>query len=215
MALDIQTLHEWFSYFNRLCFQDKLPMPRLMLSKSRTQLGSMTYRRSRRYVVFSEQSFTIRVSTYYESSEAELQDVLLHEMIHYFIALNKLRDTSPHGVLFRRMMKEINEKHRRNITVSTCCAGKSVASSARKQRERLVLALEMESGQCFLAVVNPRYAVGIRQRLEFVSGLKRHHWLVSKDPFFADFPAVRSLRARQVSRDEFSRRVAEGIPFSF
>lgn len=215
MALDAETLQEWFARFNRLCFHGSLPMPRLALSKSRTQLGSMTYRRSRRYVFFPEPSFTIRVSAYYDSSEAELQDVLLHEMIHYYIALNKLRDTSPHGVLFRKMMKEINEKHRRNITVSTRCDGRTAAPAARSERERLVLALEMDDGQCFLSVVNPRYANALRLRLGLVRGLRQHHWLVSNDPFFADFPAVRSLRARRVSRDDFSRLVAAGSPFGF
>jgi len=209
--LDTQTLHEWFDYFNHLCFQDKLPVPCLLLSKSRTRLGSMTYRRERRYVIFSQSSFTLRVSTYYESTEQELQDVLLHEMIHYFIAYNKLRDTSPHGTLFRKMMCEINQKYHRNITISSRSAEKRSASMTRQPRERLILAMEMSGEAYYLTVVNPRYAKYIQSRLPLVKGLTHCEWFVSIDPFFDDYPAVRTLRARQVARETFQQKVDNGL----
>ena len=39
-------------------------------------------------------------------------------MIHYFIAVNQLRDTSSHGRLFRREMARINADGNRHITIS-------------------------------------------------------------------------------------------------
>ena len=47
-----------------------------------------------------------------------IEDTILHEMIHYHIAVNQLRDTSAHGRLFRREMKRINAEGNRHITIS-------------------------------------------------------------------------------------------------
>lgn len=50
--------------------------------------------------------------------EELVEDTILHEMIHYYIAFNQWRDTSTHGQLFRREMKRINEKGGRHISIS-------------------------------------------------------------------------------------------------
>ena len=47
------------------------------------------------------------------------EDVVIHEMIHLYIAFNGIKDSSSHGSVFRKMMNDINLKHGRNITVST------------------------------------------------------------------------------------------------
>lgn len=215
MTLDTKTLREWFDYFNHLCFQDGLPVPQLKLSKSRTRLGTMTCRRIRRHIIMTKRTYTLRISTYYESTERELQDVLLHEMIHYFISFNNLHDTSPHGKLFIKMMNEINRTHRRNITVSSHSANKKVAATISKQLPRLVLAMEMNGKECYLTVVNQRYANDIKSKLKIVKDLTSHSWFVSADPFFHDFPTVRSLRARKVSRETLEQKVAEGQKIDF
>lgn len=215
MALDIQTLHEWFNYFNQLCFEGKLPLPRLMLSKSRTQLGSMTCRRERRHVFSSVSTYTIRVSTYYDCTNEELQDVLLHEMIHYYISLNKLRDTSPHGRLFCEIMDNFNRKYHRHMTISSRMKDKKVASTQPQQRTRLILALEMTDRRYFLSVVNPHYAVEIRNVMRRVKEIKNSYWIVSADSYFNDFPTVRTLRARKVDIEVFQEKVGNGTKFSF
>lgn len=60
----------------------------------------------------------LRINTRFDLPEDLLQDTILHEMIHYYIAVNHLRDTSTHGQLFRREMKRINEQGNRHITIS-------------------------------------------------------------------------------------------------
>lgn len=50
--------------------------------------------------------------------ENEWEDILIHEMIHYFIAYQGLNDNAPHGKLFREKMNEINTKYHRNISIS-------------------------------------------------------------------------------------------------
>ena len=104
-------LEQWFQQFNHDYFHDKLPMPRLKLSKSRTRLGSFACRRKLTWRGYQPVDFSIRISTYYQMTERQVQNVLLHEMIHYYIAYMRLRDTSAHGTVFRQLMDELNRNN--------------------------------------------------------------------------------------------------------
>jgi len=52
--------------------------------------------------------FVFRISTVIDLPEREVEDTILHEMIHYYILSNQMQDTSAHGEIFMRMMKDIN-----------------------------------------------------------------------------------------------------------
>ena len=83
MTLTTDILRAWFRQFNADYFGDELPVPRLVLSKARTRLGTMACKCQRRLLKRVYTDFTIRISTYYDCSEREYQETLLHEMIHY------------------------------------------------------------------------------------------------------------------------------------
>ena len=109
-----------FETFNTLCFGGALPPVPLKLGRAVRTLGACTYRKKRHLFGRMEYyGFTLRISTRYDLPEAELEDILLHEMIHYEILVNQRRDTSAHGRLFRARMKEINEGFGRHIRISS------------------------------------------------------------------------------------------------
>ena len=60
----------------------------------------------------------IHVSILFEQGENEFKNVLLHEMIHYYIAYNNIQDTGLHGEVFRKMMNWLNSEHGWNMKVS-------------------------------------------------------------------------------------------------
>ena len=62
--------------------------------------------------------FILRINTRADLPEELVEDTILHEMIHYFIAVNQLHDTRTHGQIFRREMKRINEMGGRHISIS-------------------------------------------------------------------------------------------------
>ena len=101
MTLTTDILHTWFRQFNADYFGDELPVPRIALSKARTRLGSLTYSRVLRLSGWKYTDFVIRISIYYECTEREFQETLLHEMIHYYIAYHNITDTSSHGKIGR------------------------------------------------------------------------------------------------------------------
>lgn len=213
MQISVQWLEQWFTVFNEQYFDSGLPLPRLALSRSRTRLGSMSCKRLTRLLRGTKFSdFTIRLSNYYDLSEREFQNVLLHEMIHYSIAYTGLKDTSPHGVVFRRMADEFNRKHGWNIKVTGSTRGVKPAKP-QPDREFLVLALLLDSGEHLFSVVNPRYAHEIDCNIRSVSRVKNFSWYTTRDHYFMDFPRVRSLRGRRVSMNVYEKKTAEMTPF--
>ena len=108
--------------------------------------------------------FTIKVTKYYDLPEREYQNVLLHEMIHYYIAYQRIKDTSAHGQVFRAMMNELNSRHGWNIKVRVDTR-QWAANDQRKGKRRLVLAFRTHDGKHYLAVINGRYFDAIQYLL--------------------------------------------------
>ena len=112
-------LERRFDELNSLCFDGRLPRVPIELSRARTYLGQCVFKRRRGLLGRLEPyNFRLRVSVRYDLPEEELADTLLHEMIHLYIGVNRLRDTSAHGRLFRQLMDDINQRHGRHVTVS-------------------------------------------------------------------------------------------------
>ncbi len=204
MTPTIQHIKTLFATFNRTYFGNELPEPAFALSNARTVLGQFRCRwessglTGRRKASHME----IRISRYFDMPERELQNVLLHEMIHMATAFKGIRDTSPHGKAFRAVMDRLNSRHGWHIRVRTDTRHWQPAAG-RQARTFHVLALTTDDGRCFLSVVNRNYINTVEALAKRSKTITSHRWIKSTDDFFCDFPASRSLRARQVSRATF------------
>lgn len=154
-------------------------------------------------------AFTLSISNYYDQTEYQFRNVLLHEMIHLSIAASGIKDTSSHGVVFRGMMARLNREGW-NISVTTPMQGtpKAYTGSSNIIRQYLVLAIEMKDGNLFLSSVNPKFAKALNQRLQRLREVRHYAWYTTNDKWFEDMPKVRSLRGRRVDADTFNRKVA-------
>lgn len=120
MVPTVDLLVEKFRLFNKTVFNSALDIPPIKLSKAKSYLGMVRYRRRRNLWGRERKTdFVIIISTYRDLAENEIEDVLLHEMIHYYIGVNHIADTSAHGRVFRQMMSEINNRFNRHITISS------------------------------------------------------------------------------------------------
>ena len=100
-------------------FAGKLPMLPIKLSDAKTFLGVCTYKkRIGKDGKVEKYDFALRVNTRIELSEDEIEDTIIHEMIHYYIGYNQLEDTSAHGAIFQQVMNAINEKYGRHLSIS-------------------------------------------------------------------------------------------------
>ncbi len=119
MKVTIPYIEQKFDEFNRQMFAGKLPTLPIELSNAKTFLGMCVYQRRRLPNGETEHyNFRLRINTRIEVTEQELEDTIIHEMIHYYIGVNHLKDSSSHGTLFRRIMQEINDRYGRHLTIS-------------------------------------------------------------------------------------------------
>lgn len=119
MKADLGYIEKKFDEYNRLIFEGKLPRPRFYISNARTFMGQCVFKRRRRWTGKVENyDYCIRINGRYDLPENEIDDILVHEMIHLLIAASGIRDTSSHGKMFRVLMNGINDRYGRKITIS-------------------------------------------------------------------------------------------------
>ena len=211
MIVTVEWMEEWFRRFDHDYFGGKLPVPELGLTRAKTRLGQLAYKRVTRWGRTKLYAFKLSMSTYYDMTDRQAKSVLLHEMIHYIIGFTGLKDTAPHGIVFRGMMDNLNRKYGWDIRVMTSTKGWKVSEWAEERQKAkgpqiyLMLAIEMQDGKHYLSRVNPSFARRIESKLALVRELRSHRWYTTHEPYFEDYPQVRSLRGRRISKSDFEK----------
>lgn len=204
-------MEEWFKRFDQEYFGGKLPLPELGLTRAKTRLGQLAFKRATRWGRTKIYDFKLSMSTYYDMTDKQAKSVLLHEMIHYIIGYTGLKDTAPHGVVFRGMMDNLNRKHGWDIRVMTSTKGWKVSENvvARKKaagpQTYLILAVELKDGKHFLSRVSPRFARSLERQLLKAKEVSSYSWYTTQESYFEDFPQVRSLRGRRIAKGDFEK----------
>lgn len=209
MEITEKLVREKFEFFNRQIFGGKLPMPRIGLSRARTFLGACTFKTRRGLLgKKTRYDFAIRISTMFDMSETEFEDTLIHEMIHYYIGVNQIEDTSAHGQKFRSMMADINSRFGRRINISHRSEGDKGKASAegvavQRRQYHVIAVASLVDGRTGFKVL-PQVAPSI---LKFYNGLlssgmvKTVSLFMSDSPFFYSYPNSSSLRVHIMERD--------------
>lgn len=211
MIVTINWMEEWFKRFDQEYFGGKLPLPELALTRAKTRLGQLAFKRASRWGRTKLYDFKLSMSTYYDMTEQQAKSVLLHEMIHYIIGYTGLKDTSPHGVVFRGMMDNLNRKYGWDIRVMTSTKGWKVSEQVAEKKKAkgpqtyLMLAIELKDGKFYLSRVNPGFARRIEKQLPMVRELRSHRWYTTQESYFEDYPQVRSLRGRRITKGDFEK----------
>ena len=204
-------MEEWFKRFDQEYFGGKLPLPELGLTRAKTRLGQLAFKRSTRWGRTKIYDFKLSMSTYYDMTDKQAKSVLLHEMIHYIIGYTGLKDTAPHGVVFRGMMDNLNRKHGWDIRVMTSTKGWKVSEKVEARKKAagpqvyLILAVELKDGKHFLSRVSPRFARSLERQLLKAKEVSSYSWYTTQESYFEDFPQVRSLRGRRITKGDFEK----------
>lgn len=219
MIVTIDWMEEWFKRFDQEYFGGKLPLPEFSLTRAKTRLGQLAFKRASRWGRTKLYDFKLSMSTYYDMTEQQAKSVLLHEMIHYIIGYTGLKDTSPHGVVFRGMMDNLNRKYGWDIRVMTSTKGWKVSERVAEKKKAkgpqtyLMLAIELKDGKFYLSRVNPGFARRIEKQLPMVRELRSHRWYTTQESYFEDYPQVQSLRGRRITKGDFEKLQNVLTPF--
>ena len=126
----IEYIQAHFDAYNRQFFGGQLPTLPIKLSHAKGFLGKVTFVRRRQWLFgpFRNENFVLRINVRIDVPEEVVQDTILHEMIHYSIAVKQIRDTSAHGKLFRAEMARINTEGNRHIRISYRLSPEQIAA---------------------------------------------------------------------------------------
>lgn len=209
MVVTREWLVENYNKYNNLIFNGGLPSLQrgkdqwvnfdLKVNNSRVFLGQFCQRQKG---FFGDMNYTIKISRYYDRDEKELIDTLVHEMIHCYIAYNHIRDTSPHGVEFKRLMRKLNYQYGLNMSVRTMVNAKP---SAPKNEEYYIVAMETNDGRYFISSINKSYVDKFVTMAERAHVAKEMKCFVSSNPRFQGWSKVRKLRGHQFKKCDYEK----------
>lgn len=205
MKPTVTYIEQRFDEFNRQMFGGRLPRIPIELSDAKTFLGLCVSKIRRHTDGRAEHfDFRLRINTRIDLPESEVEDTIIHEMIHYFIGYNGLHDTSVHGAIFKSIMASINRNFNRHLTVSH--------KGTPEQREQavsdrpswhIIAVMHHDSGRKSVKVL-PRVApkvVKFAGEIVRCEGIRAVDLYLHNDPYFNRFPTSTALRIFYVEKD--------------
>lgn len=182
---------EKFDEFNKLIFNNKLPNIFIKIGKAKTQLGSISYKKRTTINDINYYDLKLTISSCYDLQESELEDIIIHEMIHYYILHLRIKDTSPHGKIFHEIMQKINSRFGRNITISKR-QNKAITEEAKVSnsplRQHIICMAETPDGQHVITVIAKSRILAFWELLPNLFKLRNVKWYASIDKYFDRFP---------------------------
>ena len=210
MIPDLDFIQKTYDKFNALCFEGALPPIPFKLTRARSFLGKVACKVKRGF--FGGAKCTdccMRISTSFDLPDSEWEDVIIHEMIHWHILVNSVRDTSTHGVVFRRMMDDINSKYGRHITVRH---RGSVPSRKEECRENWLCVTQLQDGSWGITSCARTRVPEIHRGLPRYYRLRSLAWYGSNDPFFNRYPRSIKPRIYKITRAELDEHLQYSTP---
>ena len=208
MLITVTDIQQIFAKYNDLCFDGKLPMPRIRIGYAKGYLGQLRYTvRKGKDGKRTYSNFSLNFTQKYELDRQKLEDVVIHEMIHYYIHYNNIQDTSAHGSVFRKMMNDINIRFKRNITISDRSA-LPVAETNQQTKLYLVCVASLKSGETGVAVCARSRAFEIYDELPYRYEILNFNWYFTSDPFFSRYKRSNTAKLYRADREEISKHLA-------
>ena len=115
MIADYWTMPRMYSECNRKYFGHSLPTPKFGLMKKLNTLAKFTAVKDKKSKHGLKQ-MRVLFSEYYDFDEAVFRDLMVHEMIHYYLAWNGIDRRCRHGKEFMAMAAQLNEQYGLNVT---------------------------------------------------------------------------------------------------
>lgn len=103
-----------FNIYNKQYFNGSLPTPSFRITHKKKEFGrfecSVGWRKISNPIIM--------VSDVYNYTDDQLRDIMLHEMIHYYLAYNRIDRVITHGKAFKEMMNDFNLNEGTNIQIT-------------------------------------------------------------------------------------------------
>lgn len=194
---------------NDIYFEGKLqPLP-FKISNARIFLGLVRCKREKNFDdTWHYYDFEFVVSPKCENTEGEhaVEDVIIHEMIHYYILSNQMQDNGPHGNILKGMMQDINKRFNHNISVTH----KKTREEEEKDddvRQHLLCVVRFRTNQYGIAVSTRTRLFELWDIMPTFSKAAEVTWYVTTDPFFNRYPRITKPKLCHITRAELDEHL--------
>lgn len=202
MTPTIPYIEEKFDAFNKLIFGGELPRIPIVLGGATRVVGAFSCKVRRNFWGKKEYfDLKLRFSKKFDLPENELEDVIIHEMIHYYIHFKNLKDKSAHGPLFKNLMNQINKTFGRKISIrhrGTVKTNQQITDT--KPRYRVIAVVTMKDGKTGIKVL-PRIREKVHHYYKAVSTsptVSNVELYITLNPFFGQYPCSSALRIHYI-----------------
>lgn len=206
MRANLNFIKESYNNFNETIFDGKLPAVMLRVTQSLRQLGVFRHPRIKPRGAYLPSHCMIGVSCRMDMEREQIEDTLIHEMIHLYIYYYELPDTSAHGPIFRRMMNGINARHGRHLTVSHQSTSEERASDTRMKHHYILLAT-LDDGSYGICVSARSRIFEIDAAAKTIPSIKKLEWFWSPEPFFNKYPNSLTSKFYKITPEEVAENV--------
>jgi hypothetical protein len=198
MEITISYLKEAFEKYNKEYFKDKLREPEFIISHEKNALGRCCYPRDGK-------GYRIKISDYYVRPQKDIDNTLIHEMIHLYIRQQHIKDNRAHGYKFQEMAWEIN-KHGWDIHRTNSVAGCKVRYA--EDEVYSMFAYKNYKGQYFLFRVLNSKTEYYAYKLDKDSWYYKEwiHFTSTDSAKYGNFRACRSaIYGRFITNEQFNQ----------
>ena len=208
MKATILYIEQKFEEFNQQMFAGQLPKLPIELSDAKTFLGVCAFKTRKgkdgKKICYD---FKLRINTRIDLPEEEIEDTIIHEMIHYFIGYNQLEDASAHGPMFLHMMNTINEKYGKHLSVSHKGTQEQNEQAVdTKQHWPVVAVVKFKDGRYGIQVL-PRVQqriVNYYNKVGNSNEVEKIELYMSNNIYFNRFPNSAALNVQYVDVEEIN-----------
>lgn len=194
MKVATEFLANSFKVFNTIYFNGKLVTPNFEVSHTKTALGD--------FRSIGNSYYRIRISDYYIREQKDIEQTLLHEMIHLY--QKQMGVGYGHDYSFKKKANEINRKGgyaiSRTTSIDNCQVSKQKVSNEIKEYN--VAVYHASSGKWFMFVMASSKVEQWKNTLESNSTIVSYFTFKSKADKYATFPSCRKICKGMYISDE-------------
>jgi hypothetical protein len=132
MIANQDTMVNTFWECNKKYFNNSLPTPIFETINRMDIIGRFEYQKNKKNSKKPIRNQIIKMSDCFDYTEKDFMETMVHEMIHYYIAWNKIKDNGSHGKEFKKMANEMKEKYDLNITKTIDASSFKLTENAPK-----------------------------------------------------------------------------------
>ncbi|MCM1111209.1 MAG: SprT-like domain-containing protein [Clostridium sp.] len=194
-----------FDRFNRELFGGILPPIAIRISRSKRTLGTFVFPAGTDNPAAPRDPSrcTLTVSSVMDFPENEIEDTIIHEMIHYYIWFRRIADNGAHGLRFRALMDRINRETGRTIGVRRRLTDEE-RDTDTSRRHNYIISLRY-NGRRAIAVCARTKIFEFHKAFSQAGAATDIEWFWSCDPWFNRFPQFRTPKFIYLNEDDYAR----------